>query len=399
MKSDLYGSIISRIKFLRELSILYKVLAPIIIALIVALGYNGKTAYSTIIVITILLSLLIALIIKALVLRPLRKIITVIKKLADGDLTVSMENHFEGELGEIAGNLNKMIANFNELVGNTMKNSSLLASSAEQFSATSDENTQGASEQAGKIETAFESVHIFTESIEHISSNADLAKVEVTETKEAAAEGHEIIMQTVTNMSKTSKSVLSAASNINELGERSKQVGNITAVIREITNKTNLLALNAAIEAARAGEHGQGFAVVADEVRKLAERTSQATKEIESTIESIQDSTDSVVALMKNTTSEVEESVALVQKGGHALTRIIEKIDSVSSEIGAIVEAISVQKETSRGLLSDMEQVSTVAQGFTINANESSKASAELSKLAMEIETMIHNFKIKAVKQ
>ena len=96
---------------------------------------------------------------------------------------------------------------------------------------------------------------------------------------------------TLTNMRVIADSVRGTAKKVEELGNRSDQIGHIVGVIDDIADQTNLLALNAAIEAARAGDQGRGFAVVADEVRKLAERTTKATKEIAEMIKNMQNET------------------------------------------------------------------------------------------------------------
>lgn len=359
-------------------------------------GHVSSALFISIIIILLSTAGTLILIFRLLVQKPVDEINRVIRHFTKGDLTVSFTRRYQGEMGEIAKNISIMLTDFNSLVSGIMKDSELLASSSEEFSATSRENVKNASSQTKKIQQSYESVLIFKEAVDGIFTSSDSANRESLEATSSASEGQVIIKQTIDSMMKTSASVTSAAKTINELGESSKQIGNITAVIRGITNKTNLLALNAAIEAARAGEHGLGFAVVADEVRKLAERTTIATKEIETMIQKIQDLTSSVVNLMDNTTKEVEQSVGYVQNAGSALLQILNKIKVVSNEIGSIVEAITVQKSTSDSIVTDFENVANVAQGFTVNAMQTSKASNELSKLAAELEQMIHNFKIKS---
>jgi methyl-accepting chemotaxis protein len=141
-------------------------------------------------------------------------------------------------------------------------------------------------------------------------------------------------------MRSIAESTKAVASRITELGKSSEQIGKIIAVIDDIADQTNLLALNAAIEAARAGEQGRGFAVVADEVRKLAERTTKATKEIASMIESIQKETKSPVQAMEKGSREVQLGVEKTTASGAALGEIIRMSEQVGDMISQIAEAL-----------------------------------------------------------
>src|SRR5271155_3108531 len=135
--------------------------------------------------------------------------------------------------------------------------------------------------------------------VREVSANSTKAAESARAAAETAHEGGVIVEDTLTRMRSIADAVRETAVKVQELGVRSDQIGRIIGVIDDIADQTNLLALNAAIEAARAGEQGRGFAVVADEVRKLAERTSKATKEIATMIQSIEVETKSAVVAME----------------------------------------------------------------------------------------------------
>ena len=195
-------------------------------------------------------------------------------------------------------------------------------------------------------------------------------------------------------MNRIAEAVHNSSYTIQALGANSNQIGEIIAVIDDIADQTNLLALNAAIEAARAGEQGRGFAVVADEVRKLAERTTKATKEIAAMIKSIQSDTSGAVASMESGTGEVERGVEMTRKAGEALKEIVNNVQHVSDMIGQIATAAEEQSAAAEQISTSIETIASVTKESAAGARQSSTACQELSRLALELQKMVGQFKL-----
>ncbi|WP_442799729.1 methyl-accepting chemotaxis protein [Pseudomonas sp. Au-Pse12] len=124
-----------------------------------------------------------------------------------------------------------------------------------------------------------------------------------------------------------------SSSSVQRLDSRMAQIGNITGLISDITQQTNLLALNAAIEAARAGEHGRGFAVVADEVRTLAARTSRAADDIRQMVEGLQSETQNAVSFMEGGVTDVDSSLRLAEEASSENVQLHQAVESLFSII------------------------------------------------------------------
>ena len=228
-----------------------------------------------------------------------------------------------------------------------------------------------------------------------VSDNSNKAADAARNAAETAKHGGSIVQDTLAKMRVIADSVGQTARKMEQLGKSSDQIGRIIGVIDEIADQTNLLALNAAIEAARAGEQGRGFAVVADEVRKLAERTTTATKEIAQMIKNIQDETKIALTAMEQGTKQVEEGVASTAQAGDSLHGIIQMSDEVNEMITHIATAAAEQSSATEQVNSNMDQISKLVNESALGAQQSAKACQDLSGLALDLQKMASNFKLR----
>jgi methyl-accepting chemotaxis protein len=173
-----------------------------------------------------------------------------------------------------------------------------------------------------------------------------------------------------------------------------REISKVLDVIRSIAEQTNLLALNAAIEAARAGDAGRGFAVVADEVRALAHRTQQSTQEIEQMIGGIQSGTDQAVGAMHSSNGRARSTLEVAQAAGTALEQIAQAIASINERNLVIASASEEQAQVAREVDRNLVNIRDLSLQSSAGANQTSAASQELSRLAVDLNSLVARFKV-----
>ena len=256
--------------------------------------------------------------------------------LADGDLTVEA-TVTEDITGTIADSFNYAIEELRKLVATVNETAIMVDSAAKQTESTASHMAKAADNQSREISAATESIVSMAASIEEVSGNAERSSDVARHSVEVAHKGGEAVRRTIDGMNTIRETIQDTSKRIKRLGESSQEIGNIIELINDIAEQTNILALNASIQASMAGEAGRGFAVVADEVQRLAERSTNATKQIEVLVRTIQADTNEAVVSMERSTTDVVGGALLAENAGAAL----DEIEQVSNQIASLVQNIS----------------------------------------------------------
>ena len=359
----------------------------------------------------------------SIVTEPLAKLQDHVEQLARGNLNVRDINvDSQDELSALAKAFNDMKDNLHSLIGKMLDNSHRVAESSEELTSNAHQSAETAikiaenvnevsgnmSKQLTALDAAKDGMDLVFNDIEVMSGKTTLVTQTSKETAEAAQLGAKLMESAVEKMRNIETSVMSSADVVKQLGESSKQIGQIIEAIANIADQTNLLALNAAIEAARAGEHGRGFAVVSDEVRKLATASQESAEQIRERILQIQGDTEKAVAAMETGTKDVKEGTDAIREVGEQFKGIMEHVDSIRRQMDDITVSMNEVTEGASKIVSSINSIDEVSQknseytGSISSATEMQSASnqeiaaasRELSDLAVEMQSAIDRFKI-----
>jgi methyl-accepting chemotaxis protein len=345
-------------------------------------------------VLAALLTILLAWLLTRSIVNPLSRAVRAAEEIAAGDLTKPIEVDGKDEAAHLLKSLSTMQQNLRKTLELIAGSSTQLASAAEELSAVTEESSRGLQQQNNEIEQAATAVNEMTAAVEEVARNAVSTSEASQQSNQTARQGRDRVIETVKSIHEMTQQIQATTGLVEGLAEQGRDIGKVLDVIRSIAEQTNLLALNAAIEAARAGEAGRGFAVVADEVRALAHRTAQSTTEIEQMVAGIQTRTGEAVQSMSRNTESTRSTLGLANSAGDALELITEAISQINERNLVIASASEEQAQVSREVDRNLVNIRDLAAQTAAGANQTSAASHELSRLAVDLKAMVSRFVI-----
>ncbi|AUO44408.1 methyl-accepting chemotaxis protein [Pseudomonas ogarae] len=366
-----------------------------------ALDQGAEQQYSrafnlvvTLLVVATALTLLFAWLLTNSITKPIANALDAAEEIAKGNLTRPIVVDGSDEAGRLLRAMSTMQEKLRDTLQRISGSATQLASAAEELNSVTDESARGLTQQNNEIEQAATAVNEMTSAVEEVARNAVSTSEASKNATTSAGDGRDLVQETVSAIERMSADVQSTAALIGNLADESRDIGKVLDVIRGLADQTNLLALNAAIEAARAGEAGRGFAVVADEVRALAHRTQQSTSEIERMIGSIQSGTEHAVDSMRNSTERAESTLNIARGAGMSLDTINTAIVEINERNLVIASAAEEQAQVAREVDRNLVNIRDLSVQSATGANQTSAASAELSRLAVDLNSMVGRFSL-----
>jgi methyl-accepting chemotaxis protein len=352
------------------------------------------TMVVTLLIIATVLTLLFAWLLTNSITRPIASALKAAEEIAEGDLTRTIHVDGTDEAGRLLSAMLKMQSKLRDTLQRISGSATQLASAAEELNTVTDESARGLSQQNNEIEQAATAVNQMTSAVEEVARNAVSTSEASKNATSSASDGRDLVQETVSAIERMSGDVQSTATLIGNLANESRDIGKVLDVIRGLADQTNLLALNAAIEAARAGEAGRGFAVVADEVRALAHRTQQSTSEIERMIGSIQGGTEQAVNSMRSSTERAESTLNIAKGAGVALDTINSAVVEINERNLVIASAAEEQAQVAREVDRNLVNIRDLSTQSATGAHQTTAASSELSRLAVDLNGMVARFRL-----
>lgn len=354
--------------------------------------YLVQVAWQTALMIIVFVVLLLAA--ARVMLRQTQYLNDAIKIMADKNLSVPIEMDCKDEYGDVARELEKTRVQLNDMIKTQVTSSDELFALTEVMTISMSETKDSAQEEFDEIDQLATAMSEMTSTVQTVAEHAQSASSLTEQASGQALTGQKFVQGSVSKMSELSSDIAASAAAVNQVEERVDSIGSVVGTIQGISEQTNLLALNAAIEAARAGEAGRGFAVVADEVRNLAQRTQQATVEIQDMISHLQSSANSAVELMEKSVVEAAEGVDLVTNAGSELDGIVSQVNQINDMNFQIATAAGQQSSVAEEMSVNLTNVRELVEASVVVVGELLETSQLMETNAQELDGKIKQFKV-----
>ncbi|MFM5680577.1 methyl-accepting chemotaxis protein [Aeromonas veronii] len=359
--------------------------APLSSLLMTQLGMALLVLVGSILAISWLVSMLLG---------PLTKVSQALARIADGngDLTQRIKIDANDEVGQLANSFNRFVGSQHQLIGNIRQLANELNADAERSLVTNQAAVDELQRQQQEVTMVATAVTEMASATMEIAGNAENTAAAAQQSAQSSEQGKMLVNKTRLSINGLAEEVGQATEVIGELSRHAQAITSILSTIQGIAEQTNLLALNAAIEAARAGEQGRGFAVVADEVRVLSRRTQDSTQQIQSTIETLQQTTARAVSLMQTSQGLADNSVQDADQAVRALEEITSAISLISDMAGQIATAAEEQTQVTGEITQNTTAIKDVSDEITAAAMRDLDQAHSLKGRAADLNQQVSTF-------
>jgi methyl-accepting chemotaxis protein len=304
------------------------------------------------------------------------------REISRGELRTQVPESGYDEVVALARDFNRMADTLRTVIRQIQEAGASVGDFSAGITTVIQEQATSASQQAASLAEVTATMEELSRTSHQIAGNADAVKSSADQTVEMAQQGTELVRESVDGMGKIKERVTDIARKTLFLGEKSREIGKVMDLIKEIAGEIHLLALNAAIESAAAGEHGRRFAVVASEVRRLAEKTRESTESIRSLVSEIQSATLGSIQATEQGSREVDRWRETINLTAGAFEEIIGMIEKTSEAATLISMATNQQTNASDQVVSGMRQVAETVRLSAAHMKESSASAHELKGMA-----------------
>ncbi|HHX8650933.1 TPA: methyl-accepting chemotaxis protein [Vibrio diabolicus] len=355
-------------------------------------AYLTQVAWQTALLIVVFVVLLLAA--ARVMLRQTQYLSDAIKLMASKNLSVPFGMDCKDEYGDVARELEKTRRQLHDVIQMQINASDELSTLTEVMTLSMSETKESAQEEFNEIDQLATAMSEMSSTVQTVAEHALTASSLTEQASAQAISGQQFLQSTMAKMSELSSDIASSAQAVNQVEERVESIGSVVGTIQGISEQTNLLALNAAIEAARAGEAGRGFAVVADEVRNLAQRTQQATVEIQEMIAQLQTSAESAVELMEKSVVEAADGNELVSNAGSELDGIVGQVTQINDMNFQIATASGQQSSVAEEMSQNLTNVRELVEASVVVVTELLETSEMMQNNAGELDKKIKSFQV-----
>jgi methyl-accepting chemotaxis protein len=330
---------------------------------------------------------------KAVLLNKLQRMAQVAHAIGSGDLTQTYTIQSADVIGDMAKGFNNMIQTLDNLFGDIQKSSQQLTNVARELTLVTNDTKGDVGNQLQQITGLATAIEQMSASINELSHHTESAAQSAESADNFARQGDQVANEAQSVIQSLVDKLEETAHSVEQVQQRSQNIGKFIEVIHGIAEQTNLLALNAAIESARAGEQGRGFSVVADEVRSLAGRTQESTQQIQQIIRDLQLGSDKAVETMRDAKASAHEGFSEVVQTATSLNEIANAMADISRMNFQVASAINQQKQTAQEISKSFTMLRSLAENTNLLTHKTADTSKDLENLANHLNHSTTNLK------